>query len=504
MISLALGSWVACTATSATGAPGGGEAGEDRESTGEDTADSGAGDGDTADPGGGHGPWTAPGTDAGRIAAYHWDPDASAAPVDLDVRPWGARDLAGMGARAIRVTLSARDDYDGANLGETRLVDIAASEHWAALFASGNFDTVLLTTYTAADIAGQWADGLSAEEAAAETAEIAELGAWLLEHAPGVIFVLLNWEGDNALAPVKSSAVAWEGYAAWIEARVAGVEAARAAVPGSSARLYTGLEFNAVDDLVTGAPCGSVPRDCVLSVIGPSARVDVFSYSSWQSASVYVGDGDLGARYAADLDRIEAALSSGHADLRREQILVGEYGAIREYHGECSAAQRSANMTEALLAWGAGMGVHWQLRDNPGAQTWYGYGLLSRDDRETLSGPYFRETWSGSAHAAIPSACPRINEGGVVDGQTFDADIAAGATLSIFGGGFSAEGNVVHFDQDGTLFEVTAGSPWWYESAGQINATLPSGVVAGDGIRVWVTGPEGWESNAVRIAVREG
>ncbi len=445
--------------------------------------------------------FTPPSDASDQLGVYHWDPDLGAWPGTPDVLTWGADSAAAMGARTLRLTLSARDDYDGANLGNVALVDIAASENWAPVLANPSFDTVLLTTYTEADIESVWSDGYWADEATAERDAIAALGTWLLTNAPGRTFILLNWEGDNAMASWKGDAVAWQGYRDWVEARVEGVEAARAAVPDSTARLYSGLEFNAVDDLQTGEACGSAPLDCVLSEVAPTARVDVYSYSSWQTAAFDVPDDQLAAHVSDALDRIDAALAASHPDLARQDILIGEYGAGRDIYDECRDATRSAAIGTAALDWGAGLAIHWQLYDNPGVQTVYGFGLMDRDGRRTLSGDWLANWWATGLAVDIPDSCGSINDGGICDGTTWDDQIIPGDAISIFGSGFSTTGNTVHFDADGALSTAGAGTPWWYESEGQINVTLPTSIGPATGLRVWVSSPQGYESNTGRINV---
>ena len=97
-------------------------------------------------------------------------------------------------------------------------------------------------------------------------------------------------------------------------------------------------------------------------------------------------------------------------------------------------------------------------------------------------------------------AAPVINNGGVVNGVTYSAsDIHPGTTVAIFGEWFLPPGTVV-VTQGSTQYTIGAGSTWWYDSGGQINATLPGSLQVGSATVTVVTSA-GQDSNAAPINI---
>jgi hypothetical protein len=121
-------------------------------------------------------------------------------------------------------------------------------------------------------------------EAALEREQVARMGERLLAdpaHA-GKTFIVLNWEGDHATSSLGAGDPGWEDFATWIAARADGVRDARARVPGSRARLLSGLEFNFVERLIEEpgggrrwVPCGEGEARCVIDTVAPRVAVDV-------------------------------------------------------------------------------------------------------------------------------------------------------------------------------------------------------------------------------------
>jgi len=97
-------------------------------------------------------------------------------------------------------------------------------------------------------------------------------------------------------------------------------------------------------------------------------------------------------------------------------------------------------------------------------------------------------------------ATPVINNGGVVNGVTYSAsDIYPGTTVAIFGEWFLPPDTVV-VNQGSAQYTISAGSPWWYDSGGQINATLPGSLQPGPATVTVVTSA-GQDSNAAPITI---
>lgn len=437
-----------------------------------------------------------------RVGVYHWGSDTAAWPGEPDRLTWGADAVARLGARTIRVALMTRDDY-GVNNAAGSLVAIAEQPAYAGLFADARFSTYLLTTYSAADLAGDWSDGYTVAERQSARAELSALGRHLLSRYASKTFVILNWEGDNAMSPFPSADVtAWDGFVSWVDTRAEAVVGARASVPSSSSRIYSGLEFNAVKRQDSGAPCDTGGNKCVISYVAPRVGVDYYSYSAWQSLSVDTPTANVGARLRADLTIAYSFVAAARTGTTRAHFLLGELGAARDITGECDAASRIHEAIQATRSWGAAYGILWQAHDNaPASGIWNGLGAYRRDGSLALAGQDLRYGNGLGPLPVRPPVCAAINPGGVVDGRTFTSRIHRGQVISIFGAGFSASGNTVRLKQGSTFYTVRAGSPWWYESARQINLTLPAAVVAGTNVKVDVVAPIGLESNGQLIDV---
>jgi hypothetical protein len=431
-----------------------------------------------------------------RIGVYHWGPTAAAWPGTPDKLSWGANAVAALGSRTIRVALSTRDDY-GVNNGGTTLSAIAGQPSYAKLFADSRFSTYLLTAYSADDLKNSWSDGYPQAEQDTGRDEVAALGTYLLRTYKNKKFIILNWEGDNALSAFPSSGTtAWDGYVKWATARVDGVADARAAVPAATSRIYSGLEFNAVRRLDTGAPCDAAANKCVISYVAPRVDADYYSYSSWQSL------GADGGRLTRDLTTAYDLVAAARPAVTHADFLVGEFGAARDAGGECKAAAQVRAAVVALESWGASYGIFWQAFDNdPAGGLYDGFGAYRGDRSLSLSGQSLKNLYTTGTPGVPTVTCAAINAGGVVNGKTFEAAVHPGDVISIFGSNFSASGNVVWIKQGARLYQVRAGSPWWHESASQINATLPAGVVVGRNVNVYIARSDGRASNGQLIDI---
>jgi hypothetical protein len=437
-----------------------------------------------------------------RIGIYHWGMDTVAWPGNPDKLRWGADAIAGFGSRTIRVALGARDDY-GVNNGAANLAAVAAQPAYAGLFGDSRFSTYLLTVYSTADLASNWSDGYTAVERRSAHAEVYALGRYLLENYAGKSFIVLNWEGDNALSPFPSTnTTAWDGYVSWLDARAGAVAEARRAVPWSSSRIYSGLEFNAVKRLDTGAACDTSGNKCVISYVAPRVGVDFYSYSSWQSLSTDTPTADVGTRLSADLTTAYNFVAAVRPGTTHAHFLVGEIGSARDISGECDAANRISKAILAVQSWGAAYGIIWQMYDNvPASGIYDGFGLHRNDRSVSLAGQTLKNLYTRDAPIVPPATCGSVNPGGIVDGRTFTPRIQRGQVISIFGGRFSPSGNVVWLKQGSRSHAVTIGSQWWYESANQINLTLPAAVVPGTNVKVNVVTANGLVSNGQLIDV---
>lgn len=143
---------------------------------------------------------------ADRFGIYNWGVDYAAYPGGaIDRLNWAADKVATLGSRTIRVALPG-NSYSLAPPRTNDLAQIAASAPYETLFTDARFQTYLLTAYSASDMQNQWSDGFSATEAQATRDEFARLAEYLLTQSrfAGKTFIILNWEGDNAMESVAN------------------------------------------------------------------------------------------------------------------------------------------------------------------------------------------------------------------------------------------------------------------------------------------------------------
>jgi hypothetical protein len=110
---------------------------------------------------------------------------------------------------------------------------------------------------------------------------------------------------------------------------------------------------------------------------------------------------------------------------------------------------------------------------------------------------------AGLAHRtpAATFSGPVINTGGVVNGVDYSAsDIHPATTVAIFGEWFLPP-DTVTVTQGSAQYTIGAGSTWWYDSGGQINATLPGSLQPGPAA-VTVTTAAGQQSNVAPVTIQ--
>jgi uncharacterized protein (TIGR03437 family) len=476
----------------------------------------------------------APTDRADRFGVYNWNINDAAMPASTNQLEWGAGLVAGLGTRTIRFTLATRDDYRLGLPNNLDLVQLAQLPVYDKVLRDARFKTILLTTYSRGAMVSNWADGFTQAESDAERDEMRRLGEYLLSNPAfaGKTFILFNWEGDNAMASWVNKRTVWDYYVAWIRARAEGVKLARQKYPSSSAKLYSGLEFNQLNSWQTGQPCGTPVSDpvhidplknrCVVDYVAPQVEVDYYSYSSWRSLDDKVANPSesLKRRYKTDLGFALSLIKTKRPEIGENNFIVGEYGFERASYGECNAANYTSEMFDALEgadAFQASYAIFWQIVDNA---PFYGVGVDSfglyreRGGQLTpsLMGENFRKRIAGEA-ATNYTGCPQVRtspELGVLNGQGAPSfQINPDTVISIYAQGcctnvtmpFSATGNTVHFNQTARHYELPHDNgQWFFESPSQINFSMPAARRAGPA-RVFVTDARGYDSNAQTITV---
>ncbi|MGH9766735.1 MAG: hypothetical protein ACREAB_04805 [Blastocatellia bacterium] len=478
----------------------------------------------------------APTQRADRFGVYNWNVNDSAFPTDgsIDRLNWAANKVAEMGSRTIRVAISPRDDYHVIPPGVTDLVQVARSPAYDKLFRDARFQTYLLTTYTFSDNSS-WGDGYTDSEYAAERDEIKSFGEYLLGNPAfaNKTFIILNWEGDNAIAGGANKRSVWNYYIDWIRARVDGVKLARQNFPDSDARLFSGLEFSAVRSPKTGQPCGAPVADpvrtdplqnrCLIDYVAPLVEVDYYSYSSWQSVIDRhdFPNESLKQRYKSDLSFALSKVKARRPEITEQNFIIGEYGFERSRFGECNAANHLNELFDAFDgddAFHVSYAIFWQIIDNGRI-----YGLLDerfglfRASNGQLAPTLLSETFRkriADQQVMSYTGCPRIRRPpepwGVVNQQgAYDFSLNPDSLISIHAptccqgseSQFSALGNKVHFSQivrGGELSRDNA--PLWSESPTRINFSIPPARRPGQAW-IYVTDARGIDSNAQTITL---
>ena len=482
---------------------------------------------------------------ADRFGIYNWGVDYAAYPPGTSDRlNWAADKVAALGSRTIRVALPG-DTYLVNTPGVTELAQIAASPAYDKLFSDPRFQTYLLTAYSASDLQGSWNDGFTLNEYYATRDEFARLGEALLTNPryAGKTFIILNWEGDNAMDAFANKQTIWDAYAAWIQARADGIRTARQQQPNSSAKIFSGLEFNLVR-AKTGTPCGTPVTDrvatnplqhrCVIDYVAPRVTVDYYSYSAWQTVSGAVWqERDLKTALKQDLQFALNLVRSKKPIVQEQNFLLGEYGFQRSNWGESTVANfvnAAFNAMEAPDAFQISYAIFWQIIDN--APTYLngddGFGLYrSRHNQFNLTraGQAWQKRMAGQVvnnfeqrplirisdnkiaatvnatnavhNPSLFAALTGVNPSNLAAATVADKQILIEAPNPA--ARFSSSNNAVRLEQGIRQYLLPRDYPMLYfESESQIVAGLPTTLRPGTAM-VYVNDRDGVESNAQRI-----
>jgi len=242
------------------------------------------------------------------------------------------------------------------------------------LFNDPRFSTYILTTYTYGDSILNWADGFSGVEYDYERTRIFRLGAELINNY-NKTFIILNWEGDHHFSLYPA---ARDGFVSWIQSRAEGVAASRNNYPFAPGRIYSGLEFNCVENV--GAPCGAPESGTpiVVDYVAPRVAVDYLSYSSWSSIEGEASDLPAAIQGAvstiltkANTRYVPDGIVYGNAN-----VILGEFGFNQLRFGAFTAANKVAAMFGAAESAGVSYAIYWQALHNGCGEPTPSFGLV--------------------------------------------------------------------------------------------------------------------------------
>lgn len=306
---------------------------------------------------------------------------------DEDYLNEGAERLLALGTRVIKVFVtpdpaSAYPFNSDWGPPPVDAVDTVERPYFQELFAKP-FTTFILV-FTPALGPNPYLDGMSVDEINTEWDQAYRLTAYLLRTyaGSGKTFILQNWEGDHLLRAglppnAVPDAVRVAGILDWLNARQAGVEAARREVGQDGVEVYHAIEVN----LVLPAMEGKVT---LTNNVVPYTRADLYSYSSWESFRPNK------VVRALNYLRSKAPDSDRFGD---DNVYVGEFGASKNHAGnERRQGGMVRELADAVLGWGARYAVYWQVfcneaartyRDRPAPRDLRGFWLIRPDGRET-------------------------------------------------------------------------------------------------------------------------
>lgn len=472
---------------------------------------------------------------ADRFGVYNWGIDYSNYPGgSLDRLNWGAEKVASLGSRTIRVAMPGNIYLVNRPEAKT-LAQMAATPAYDKLFTDPRFHTYLVTAYSLNELSNPWADGFTAAEYQTTRQEMADLGDYLLANPrlAGKVFILLNWEADNALEKFANKQSIWDAFTLWMQARAEGIRDAQLRNPRSPVQLYSGFEFNFI--VRNGQPCGSpvtnpyqedpLKHRCAIDYVAPRVAVDYYSFSSWLTLDVKLREG-VNASYKAilqkDLNFALTNVRTRRPEVQEKNFILGEYGMHRTRWGETIVANYVNEMFDAVSASDAfqvSYAVFWQIIDNMPA--FYmgegGFGLYrSRNGllNLTRAGQVFQKRLAGQPVSPFLDG-PGIRkapEPGVLDAvdNTTNYHLNPDSILSIYAQEnnqdaptlFSSRDNKITMEQGVRQYLLPRDNPtWFYESSEQLNVSMPIGRRPGEAL-IYVTDQNGVESNAAKIMLQ--
>lgn len=229
------------------------------------------------------------------------------------------------------------------------LTELAQTEYFQTMFGDPDFRVYSLELATFNARYGWQYGDFTASESNLVFNEVYDLSAHLLDtyNNSGKMFILQNWEGDNALGE-NASAQKVQAMIDWLNCRQDAINAAVADSTASNVWVYGAAECNKV-----GQPDWDGPR-CITDVF-PYLHMDLYSYSDWYTRyneDQLLEDLNNIRRYAPD------SPSFGH-----DNVMLGEFGQNRYFDGESGNLLASRTEFEIGMDCGARFAFYWCVYD---------------------------------------------------------------------------------------------------------------------------------------------
>ena len=332
------------------------------------------------------------------VAFFNWlfgIKDTSMKPLAerIGVAYWGARyepflaeygsgmasamaELKRLGVKVTKLsTLSMEENYpfdDWSDAPLDSLVDVMKHPVYKQFLDDPFFTTYFFSAYETNNVV--WWDGLSEEEEAYVVSSFYDATYYLMKQYEGTkkIFILQNWEADNALSYVYDAfpETAIQGMTDYFNARQKGIEMARDAVGMGGVYVFGGIEVNCL----RMTPPSGAPR--VADAIVPNTEADLYLYSCWETKDKWdIGDNGEQANIAATVTEALAYLNEkAPASLwfGRKNVAISEFGypemlgerAHPEIDGDAWQKMVVQAVVEAGIEYGAQYMVYWALYCN--------------------------------------------------------------------------------------------------------------------------------------------
>ena len=228
---------------------------------------------------------------------------------------------------------------------------------------------VWMFPFTVNSLNNHWKDGYSSGESANEYAEVYDLVLAMRNSSAlaGKTVLLGHWEGDNCLTNGTGGdpgSTAIDGMKAWYRNRQQAVEAAKAATPSSTVRIYHYAEVNTVLQTQWNPSLFTV---CKNVLNDPTVTIDLISYSCWDTCTV-VPWNDSYMQYS--LDHINGLVHFTPAYPGAKKVFIGEQGLPRfhpdgtPWFTEAQQRDQSRALIRKCLTWGCPYVLYWQMYNN--------------------------------------------------------------------------------------------------------------------------------------------